>query len=94
MGKRKRRRRSGFNMQKIFKLLRIGAFVGPGVGQVIRWKDYPEAIPAEVLRVYSGFKYTTGEFKFSWLSEGWTPYLATMLATKGIQKLSGIIRSL
>ena len=96
MARRKKRRRGGKSItQQVFKWIRVGALVAPGVGQAIRWKDSGgEIMASQVVRVYTGYDWVSGQWKWEWLTEGWMPYLGSILATKGIQKLSGIIRRL
>jgi hypothetical protein len=95
MARRKKRRGGKSITNTVFKWIRVGALVGPGVGQALRWKDAgPETMVDQVLRVYTGYDFQSGQWQWSWLAEGWTPYLASVLATKGIQKISGILRRL
>ena len=88
-----KRRTGGKNLQAtVFKWLRIGSLVGPAVGEAIRWKDQPEEIFPQVLKLYSGYYYPRGEFSFTWLKQGWMPFIATTLMTALVPKISGIIR--
>jgi len=93
---KKKKRGGGRNIQATaFKWIRIGALVAPGIGQVIRWKDAgAEAIIDQVVRVYTGYDMMSAQWRWEWLAEGYTPYLASVLATIGIPKLTAILRRL
>ena len=92
---RKKRRRGGKSLQQqVFKWLRIGSLVAPAVGEGLRWKNQPEEIAPQILKLYSGYYYPRGEFSFTWLAQGWLPFVATTLMTAIVPKISGIIRRL
>jgi len=91
---KKRRRRSGFNYQSIFKLIKIGALVGPAIGEALRWKDQPEEILPQGLRLYTGYYYPRGEFRVEWLMQGWTPFIVASIMGAIVPKITGLIRRL
>jgi len=93
---KKNKRGGGRNIQAtVFKWIRIGALVAPGIGQAIRWKDAgAEAIIDQIIRVYTGYDVMSGRFEWSWLAEGYMPYLASVLATIGVPKVTAILRRL
>ena len=84
---------AGFNSQKIMKFIRLAALGAPVITQAVR-QDSLENKAMHVLRAYTGVNMQTGQFDGAALAAGWTPYLASVLATYGIPKLAGIIRSL
>ena len=95
LGRRRKKRKGGKSLsQQVFKWIRVGALVAPAVGEALAWRGQPQDIPAEIIKDYTGYKYTTGEFQLDWLARGWTPYLMACLTTYGIPKLAGLIRRL
>lgn len=85
---KKRRRSSGFSISTAFKLIRLGAIAYPGVKAYLDTKNV-----ANALGIYAGIGYD-GAFKTKNLLTAWKPYLASILTTHGISKLSGMIRRL
>lgn len=86
-------RRMGFNTQKIMKYVRLVALGAPVIAQAVR-ADTMENKVMHVLEAYTGVNVKTGGFRADKLLAGWTPYLASVLATYGIPKIAGIIRGL
>ena len=94
MTKKKKKGGGGKSLQRtVFKWLRIGALVAPGVSDVIRGTT-PQQKVVYVVESYTGYNLDKGKFDFRWLARGWTPFLMACLATYGIPKLVGIIRKL
>ena len=87
------RKMAGFNSQKIMKFVRLAALAAPVIGQAVR-QDSLENKAMHVMRAYTGVNIQTGQFSGAALVAGWTPYLASVLATYGIPKVAGIIRGL
>jgi len=81
------------NTQKLMKYLRMAALAAPIVQGVANY-GVSQAAAVTALRGYTGVNVQTGQFSMERLVEGWTPYLASVVATYGIPKLAGIIRSL
>jgi len=97
MGKKKRRRRSRFSISTVFKFMRLGALVAPGLGAAARHRGESMGDQiAAALKLYAGIHHGAADEKFNWgaLSEAWTPFVAVTLVTYGVQKLGGIIRKL
>lgn len=93
-GGAKRMAKGFLNAQTLMKFVRIGALAAPAATAILepgRPLDYKLK---NALRMYTGFNVNDGSFDWSWLVRGWTPYLASVLATYGIPKIAGIIRRL
>lgn len=95
---RRKKRRGGKSLQRqLFKWIRVGALVAPGVGMGVAAakKGYgPDEIVDQVLQVYTGYSFVHRKFDFKWLVTGWGPFLAATLMTYGIPKIAGILRRL
>jgi len=91
--RRRRRRSSSFNMNRIFKYVRMASVAAPAVAAVVERGLTMEAAKAALHR-YSGYDIDRGVFEPQKLIEGWGPFLATTAVTYGIQKLSAILRRL
>jgi hypothetical protein len=91
---KKKRRGGGRNIQAtIFKWLRVGALVGPGVVAATKGRTWEERA-SYVLAKYTGYQAWDEKFNAAQLVEGYAPFLVTTLVTYGIPKLAGIIRRL
>lgn len=86
-------RKSFFSTQSLFKFIRIGALVAPGVQAAMSTTDNKLRV-SRVIQRYTGYDIANNKFDWTYLGWGWMPYLASILATKGISKLSGILRRL
>ena len=93
MAKKQTRKRSGFNTQKIFKYVRIGALAAPAIGRAMRPVSNEQKV-RDIVVAYFGYDMNTNTFKLGALKEGWGPYLASVAVTYGIPKIAGIIRGL
>ena len=86
-------KKNGFNTQKIFKYLRLGALAMPAVNIALG-----TATPQEKLRIamqrYTGFNMLNNTFNMQDLITGWGPFVATTLVTAGVPKLTKLIRGL
>jgi len=85
--------RSGFNQQKLFKLARMAALLGPHAG-VWMGAGTPQDKVSGSIKLLSGFDINTGQFSFEALAAGYVPLLATTAVTKVIPKISGLIGGL
>lgn len=92
MGKRNQPRRSGFNTQKIFKYVRIGALLLPAVTTVLG----PGTGGQKLNKLKSDYfgVWSDGSFHLESMAKGWLPFLASIGVTYGIPKIAGIIRGL
>ena len=91
---RKKRRRGGKSLQRtVFKWLRIGALLAPGAMEIVKQPDLEHKLGYCIKR-YTGYDPWQGKWVWQDLATGWTPFIATCLATYGIPKLIGIIRRL
>ena len=88
-----RKRVGGFNTQKIFKLIRIGALLVPAASIASQPVSGTEKIEQGV-RAYFGWSIRHGNFSWGRLAAGWMPYLASIGVTYGIPKIAGLIRGL
>lgn len=96
-GRFRRCRRSGGTsiVQTGFKIIRITSLFAPALATIIERKDEgPSAILSGIVHKYTGYNMGTGAFEWNMLAQGWTPYVATLLITKGVQKLGGVIRKI
>lgn len=91
--KKKRSSRKGFNVQSLFKWIRLGSVVAPGIGRYAEIQGSPMFKAEGAIKSYAGIR-TDNIFDGGLLLRMWTPYLATALMTYGIPKLIGIIRKL
>ena len=95
---RRKRCGGGKSLQRtIFKWIRVGALVAPGVGMGVNaakkgWGA--EGVIDQVLQCYTGYSFIHRKFDMKWLVTGWGPFLAATLATYGIPKIAGILRKL
>lgn len=72
------------------KFARLGALAAPAAAVAVAPYS-PQDKATIIARKYTGFNLPTGEFNWRWLLEGWGPFAATTLFTKGLSKLSGMI---
>lgn len=97
MARRKKRKRKGGSslITKVEKLLGIGAFVYPGVKRatdIASAEGMGARSVIEGVSLYAGIK--DGQWSFGNLGEAWMPYLSFVLVSKGVHKISGLIRRL
>lgn len=85
-------KKGGFNTQKLFKFVRLGALVIPGA-TIAMSTATPSDKMKRITAAYTGVR-SDGSFHFEDLKRGWLPYLASIGVTYGIPKLAGIIRGL
>lgn len=93
MTKRKKRKGGKSLTQQAFKWIRIGALIAPEAAEIMQYGLTRGSIRT-IISNKTGFNIDTKTFDASQLIKGWGPYLASMLITYGIPKLSGIIRRL
>ena len=88
----------GRNIQgTVFKWIRVGALVAPGVIAAKRGLDSGWGIEGaidQVLQTYTGYSVINNTYSFDELKKGWAPYIASILTTVGIPKVAAIIRRL
>lgn len=94
MARSKRSRRSsGFNSQKLMKIVRMAALGAPAIAAVSQY-GFTKDAAITAIKGYTGINPNNGQFDAPALIAGWTPYLASILITNGIPKISGILRGL
>ena len=84
---------SGFNQQKIFKLARVAALLGPHAA-VWMSSATPQVKATESVKMLSGFDMNTGQFDMQALIRGYGPVLATTAVTAVIPKINGLIKGI
>lgn len=84
--------KSGFNTQKIFKYLRIGALALPAAQTIMSTAPLPQKIN-QLKSDYFGVD-AQGNFSLQRLGKGWIPFLAATAVTYGVPKIASIIRRL
>lgn len=89
----KRTGKKGFNVQSLFKWIRLGAVVAPGIGRYEEIQGSPAFKAVGAIKSYAGIR-TDNIFDAGLLGRMWIPFLATTAVTYGIPKLAGIIRKL
>lgn len=90
---RKRRGGGGKSPTRgIFKILRLGALVGPAI-YTLKEQGFNENGMKWVLLRYTGIR-ADGTTELGRLKEGWGPFIAVSLITHFIPKLTGLIRRL
>lgn len=92
MAKKRRSRRGFLNTSTLMKFIRIGALVAPAAAIAMDASLSPQRKLNQGLAAYTGYNPGTRQFSFMNLAQGWLPFVATSLVTKGISKLMGIIR--
>ena len=85
--------RGGFSQQKLFKLARMAAMLGPHAAVWMSAGSPQEKATASV-GLLSGFDMNTGQFDFQNLVRGYAPLLATGLVTAVIPKINGLVKGL
>ena len=97
-GKGGNRMGKGRNIQgTVFKWIRVGALVAPGVIAAKQALDQGWGIEGavdQVLQKYTGYSVINQTYIPEQLVQGWGPYLMSVLTTVGIPKLAAIIRRL
>ena len=91
-GKSRMGKRNGFNTQKIFKYLRMGALAMPAA-QTIIGPGTPAQKLVVLKRDYMGVG-TDGVWRPEYMAKGWMPFIGTSLVTYGIPKVMALIRGL
>lgn len=86
-------KKNGFNTQKIFKYVRLGALALPAATTIMSNKPNDIKI-AKLSKDYTGFDPRDGSFDLARLIGGYGPVLGATLATYGIPKLAAMIRGL
>ena len=92
--RRRPRRRYGFGVRSIFKIVRWGSLAAPAAVVAM---DSSLDWHGKINRIVSWYTgYSPAEQKFRWedLKRGWLPYVVVSLFTTFIQKINGIIRRL
>ena len=85
--------KGGFTQQRLFKLARMAAMLGPHAA-VWMSAASPQEKASESVRLLSGFDMNTGQFEFQNLVRGYGPLLATGLITAVIPKINGLVKGL
>jgi len=85
--------RNGFNQQKLFKLARMAALLGPHAGVWLSGAD-PMTKASESVKMLSGFDMSTGQFDMQSLVRGYGPLLATTAVTALVPKINGLLKGL
>ena len=85
--------RGGFNQQKLFKLARMAAMLGPHAAVWMGAGSPQEKVTTSV-GLLSGVNMNTGQFDIQLLAKGYTPLLVTGLVTAVIPKINGLVKGL
>lgn len=93
-GNRRMGKKGGFNTQKIFKLVRIGALALPAVARMTDNRVSMEGRVRNALKAYTGYDIANKSFRLQDAAEGWMPFVAASLITYGVPKITGMIRGL
>lgn len=93
-GATKKVAKRGFGTRTIFKWLRIGAFLAPGIIRAAQLGyEPPIRRLGGAMMMYSGLE-LDGTFHSYLLTRAWLPFVLTSLVTVGVGKLMGIIKRL
>jgi len=92
-GNRSMAKRSGFNTQKIFKLVNTVSLVAPAAMRAMG-PGTPQQKVAYAISDYTGFDITGGNFKLERLARGWGPYVATKLITAAVPKITSFVKGM
>ncbi len=87
----RKRGRGGFSVNTAFKYIRLGALVAPALREASLYDRWEDKLVGG-LGCYGGWNQGAHEFQWSMAMRAWTPYLAATLMTKGISKISGLIK--
>jgi len=91
-GKSRMGKKNGFNTQKIFKYVRMGALALPAATTLMSDMSVPNKI--NTLKAdYFGID-SLGNFSLQRLAKGWLPFAVATGVTYGVPKLASIIRRL
>lgn len=93
MARRRKSSSRGFTVQSLFKWIRLGSVVAPGVGRYAEIRGSPMFKLEGAIKSYAGIR-TDNIFDWSLLGRMWTPLLATTLVTYGIPKIAGMLRKM
>ena len=85
-------KKNGFNTQKIFKYVRIGALALPAVTTLTSGQQ-PATMANQLKKDYFGVD-ANGQFNIQYLAKGWMPFIAASAITYGIPKAMGMLRGL
>lgn len=83
--------KSGFNTQKIFKWVRIGALALPAAEAIFSTASVPQKI-SKLKSDYLGVD-ASGNFSLQRAAKGWLPFIAATVITYGVPKIGSMIRS-
>lgn len=86
-------RRNGFNQQKLFKLAKVAALLGPHAA-VWMGAGSAQQKATESVKMLSGVDMATGQTDFEALKRGYLPLIITTLVTTFIPKIGGFLRGL
>lgn len=82
--------KGGFNTQKIFKYMRIGALALPAATTLMSTASVPQKIN-QLKSDYFGID-ANGNFSLNRAAKGWMPFIAATVLTYGVPKLASMIR--
>jgi hypothetical protein len=85
--------RGFLNTGTIFKFVRIGAFLAPGLargGAIYAAEKNPIRAVSEGLGIYAGWQ--DGQFNIGAALGAWTPFIVASAMTYGIPKITSLIR--
>lgn len=85
-------RKNGFNTQKIFSYLRMGALAAPAVMIAVTPGLTPVQKIQRGLTHYTGWHFQRQRFEWSELMKGWMPFVGASIGTVVIPKILSIIR--
>ena len=87
------KKRGLLNPQSLMKYIRLAALASPVIKGVAQ-HGMTKGAAIVALKGFTGINVESGRFDINNLVEGWTPYLAAVLATYGIPKIAGLIRGI
>lgn len=90
---KRRSRNTTFNMQKIYRLVRVSALALPAAVSLMS-ATTPEEKFKQIIHKYTGVNPNDGTFRFSKLREGWEPFFWANIATYGIPKIVSFIKGM
>jgi len=90
-GKNRMGRKGKSFVQTAYKLIPALALAAPGLSAAFGTGNTKYKVTTAV-KYYTGYNMDLKMFIWSDFAVGWTPFVAASLATKGIQKLNGLIR--
>jgi hypothetical protein len=88
--RKKRRGRGKSILQTAYKLIPVAALAAPAISDFMS-QPTTEGKVEKIIAHYTGYSIQKRDFRFERMVEGWSPFVASVLIIKGVQKIRGIL---